>query len=65
MTGGQIVSMTLLRPISMTFTEPIVLAIDLYIGLIYAILYSYVVFLLSVISPSLLDLVQFLMFTGN
>jgi DHA1 family multidrug resistance protein-like MFS transporter len=33
--------MTLLRPLTMTFTEPIVLAIDLYIGLIYAILYSY------------------------
>ncbi len=33
--------MSLIRPFSMTFTEPIVLAIDLYIGLIYAILYSY------------------------
>ena len=33
--------MTLLRPLTMTFTEPIVLAIDLYIGLVYAILYSY------------------------
>ncbi|WWC64926.1 uncharacterized protein I303_107540 [Kwoniella dejecticola CBS 10117] len=41
MTGGEIVKMTLIRPFSMTFTEPIVLAIDLYIGLIYAILYSY------------------------
>ena len=41
MTGGEIVSMTLIRPFSMTFTEPIVLAIDLYIGLIYAVLYSY------------------------
>ena len=33
--------MTLIRPFTMTFTEPIVLACDLYIGLIYAILYSY------------------------
>jgi DHA1 family multidrug resistance protein-like MFS transporter len=36
-----IVWMSLIRPISMTFTEPIVLAIDLYIGLVYVILYSY------------------------
>jgi DHA1 family multidrug resistance protein-like MFS transporter len=36
-----IVMMSLVRPISMTFTEPIVLAIDLYVGLIYAVLYSY------------------------
>jgi len=41
MTGGQIAKMTLVRPFSMTFTEPIVLAINLYIGLIYAVLYSY------------------------
>ncbi|WWC72328.1 uncharacterized protein I206_106290 [Kwoniella pini CBS 10737] len=41
MTGAEVVKMTLVRPFSMTFTEPIVLAIDLYIGLIYAILYSY------------------------
>lgn len=40
MTGKEIVTTTLIRPISMTFTEPIVLAIDLYIGLVYAILYS-------------------------
>jgi DHA1 family multidrug resistance protein-like MFS transporter len=33
--------MTLIRPFSLTFTEPIVLAIDLYIGLVYAVLYSY------------------------
>ena len=41
MSSKDIVQMTLLRPLTMTFTEPIVLAIDLYIGLIYAILYSY------------------------
>ncbi|WWC95034.1 hypothetical protein V866_001886 [Kwoniella sp. B9012] len=41
MTGAEVAKMTLIRPFSMTFTEPIVLAIDLYIGLIYAILYSY------------------------
>ena len=41
MTSSQVVRMTLIRPLEMTFTEPIVLAIDLYIGLIYAILYSY------------------------
>lgn len=41
MSGREIVTMTLIRPISLTFTEPIVLAIDLYIGLVYAILYSY------------------------
>lgn len=41
MTTTDIVQMTLVRPLSMTFTEPIVLAIDLYMGLIYAILYSY------------------------
>lgn len=41
MTGGQLVKMTLVRPLTMTFTEPIVLAINLYVGLIYAVLYSY------------------------
>jgi DHA1 family multidrug resistance protein-like MFS transporter len=41
MSSKDIVQMTLLRPLTMTFTEPIVLAIDLYIGLVYAILYSY------------------------
>jgi DHA1 family multidrug resistance protein-like MFS transporter len=41
MTPNQVVQMSLLRPLQMTFTEPIVLACDLYIGLIYAILYSY------------------------
>jgi DHA1 family multidrug resistance protein-like MFS transporter len=47
MSGKDIAQMTLLRPITMTFTEPIVLAIDLYIGLVYAILYSYVHIFLS------------------
>lgn len=32
MTTTDIVQMTLVRPLSMTFTEPIVLAIDLYMG---------------------------------
>jgi len=41
MTPYQVVQMSIFRPITMTFTEPIVLACDLYIGLIYAILYSY------------------------
>jgi DHA1 family multidrug resistance protein-like MFS transporter len=31
----------LFRPLLMTFVEPIIIAINLYIGLIYAILYSY------------------------
>jgi DHA1 family multidrug resistance protein-like MFS transporter len=41
MTPYQVVQMSLFRPLQMTFTEPIVLACDLYIGLIYAVLYSY------------------------
>ena len=41
MTPREIAMMTLVRPFSMTFTEPIILAIDVYIGLIYAVLYSY------------------------
>ncbi|ORX38204.1 major facilitator superfamily domain-containing protein [Kockovaella imperatae] len=41
MTFKDIAMMSLVRPITMTFTEPIVLACDLFIGLIYAILYSY------------------------
>jgi DHA1 family multidrug resistance protein-like MFS transporter len=41
MTPKQVVQMSLLRPLTMTFTEPIVLACNLYIGLLYAILYSY------------------------
>lgn len=41
MNARSIAKMALLRPITMTFTEPIVLAINLYVGLIYAILYSY------------------------
>jgi len=41
MTGAEVAKMTLIRPFSLTFTEPIVLAIDLYIGLVYAVLYSY------------------------
>ncbi|KAK4686128.1 MFS transporter, DHA1 family, multidrug resistance protein, partial [Tremellales sp. Uapishka_1] len=41
MTPTAVLKGALLRPFVMTFTEPIVLAIDIYIGLIYAILYSY------------------------
>ncbi len=36
-----IVQMTLVRPLKMTFTEPIVIASNLYIGFIYAVLYSW------------------------
>ncbi|WRT67688.1 uncharacterized protein IL334_004660 [Kwoniella shivajii] len=32
---------SLLRPLSLTFTEPIIIAINLYIGLVYATLYSF------------------------
>ncbi|KAK6842742.1 hypothetical protein PG990_005325 [Apiospora arundinis] len=39
MTGKDIVSMVLIRPFSLLFTEPIVFALDLYIALIYGILY--------------------------
>ncbi|WVQ79859.1 hypothetical protein IAT38_001959 [Cryptococcus sp. DSM 104549] len=31
----------LIRPLSMTFTEPIVIAINIYVGIIYATLYSF------------------------
>ncbi|KAG6355090.1 hypothetical protein INS49_004171 [Diaporthe citri] len=39
MTGRDILSMTLVRPFSLLFTEPIVFALDLYIALIYGLLY--------------------------
>ncbi|KAI9672465.1 MAG: hypothetical protein M1817_003231 [Caeruleum heppii] len=39
MTGQEIVQMTLLRPFTLTFTEPIIFALNLYIALIYALLY--------------------------
>lgn len=39
MTGGEIVQMTLIRPFTLTFTEPIVFLLNLYIALIYALLY--------------------------
>lgn len=38
---GKIMKEALVRPLLMTFVEPIIIAINLYIGLIYAILYSY------------------------
>jgi len=41
MSVNEIAKMSLLKPFTMIFKEPIVLAINLYIGLIYAILYSY------------------------
>ena len=37
----EIVLMTLVRPFSMTFTEPIIAACNLYIGLLYATLYTF------------------------
>lgn len=39
MTGGEIAQMTLIRPFTLTFTEPIVFLLNLYIALIYALLY--------------------------
>ncbi|KAK8050322.1 hypothetical protein PG994_012052 [Apiospora phragmitis] len=39
MTGKDIASMVLVRPFSMLFTEPIVFALDLYIALVYGLLY--------------------------
>lgn len=39
MTGKDIAMMTLVRPFTLLFTEPIVFALDLYIALIYGLLY--------------------------
>ncbi|ORY60831.1 MFS transporter [Pseudomassariella vexata] len=39
MTGKDIVQMTLVRPFTLLFAEPIVLALDLYIALTYGLLY--------------------------
>jgi MFS transporter, DHA1 family, multidrug resistance protein len=39
MTGGEIVQMTLIRPFTLSFTEPIVFLLNLYIALVYALLY--------------------------
>ncbi|KAK6087022.1 multidrug resistance protein [Seiridium cupressi] len=39
MTGKDILQMTLVRPFTLLFAEPIVLALDLYIALIYGLLY--------------------------
>lgn len=39
MTGKDLLTMTLVRPFSLLFTEPIVFALDLYIALIYGLLY--------------------------
>lgn len=39
MTGRDVVVMALVRPFSLLFTEPIVFALDLYIALIYGLLY--------------------------
>ena len=39
MTGTEIAQMTLIRPFTLSFTEPIVFLLNLYIALIYALLY--------------------------
>lgn len=39
MTGKDILMMTLVKPFSLLITEPIILALDLYIALIYGVLY--------------------------
>ncbi len=39
MTSNEIIQMTLIRPFTLTFTEPIVFLLNLYIALIYALLY--------------------------
>ncbi|KAF3764107.1 benomyl/methotrexate resistance protein [Cryphonectria parasitica EP155] len=39
MTGKDILTMTLIRPFSLLFTEPIVFALDMYIALVYGLLY--------------------------
>lgn len=39
MTGKDVVMMALVRPFSLVFTEPIVFALDMYIALIYGLLY--------------------------
>lgn len=39
MSGKDLLTMTLVRPFSLLFTEPIVFALDLYIALIYGLLY--------------------------
>jgi len=42
MTGKQIVNQTLVMPIWLSISEPICLALNLYIGLVYAILYVWI-----------------------
>jgi DHA1 family multidrug resistance protein-like MFS transporter len=39
MTGKDLVMMTLVRPITLNFTEPMVFLLNLYIALIYGLLY--------------------------
>lgn len=39
MTGGSIVKMVLVRPFALTFTEPIIFLMNMYIALIYGLLY--------------------------
>ncbi|WVQ97553.1 hypothetical protein IAU59_004667 [Kwoniella sp. CBS 9459] len=41
MSTREIFTESLVRPLAMTFTEPIIIAINLYVGIIYAILYSF------------------------
>ncbi|OCF39124.1 hypothetical protein I317_07065 [Kwoniella heveanensis CBS 569] len=41
MSTREIFTESLVRPLSMTFTEPIIIAINMYVGIIYAILYSF------------------------
>ncbi|KAM0792603.1 hypothetical protein ACM66B_005264 [Microbotryomycetes sp. NB124-2] len=41
MTGKDILFMTLIRPLQFTFTEPIVIALNLYISFVYAVLYCW------------------------
>ncbi|KAK4053182.1 GTPase-activating protein [Microbotryomycetes sp. JL201] len=41
MTGKDILFMTLVRPLQFTFTEPIVIALNLYITFVYVVLYAW------------------------
>jgi MFS transporter, DHA1 family, multidrug resistance protein len=42
MTGKDIVMMTMVRPFTLCFTEPMVFALNMYIALIYGLLYIWV-----------------------
>lgn len=63
MTGSEIVQMTLIRPFTLSFTEPIVFLLNLYIALVYALLYLWFEsFPIVFIGSSLFSVGAFLLF---